>query len=262
MKKYINFGIILFCAWHASNAFAFDAKKQVCPDSITQVIEKHIAVDNFKSQHARDGGVIIAEACKASPTDASQSIAVFAYDADADGKAKVVVALVDTSKRKVVSIYHDTISQDASLTLGEGSFQIDTARYNLAQHIRAFGVNMTSTDGGHGCYDGGLGAERRLFALIEGKIKPILEGFFVSTWRYTKGGATCNGGMGDQSTEEFSYSIAMGNTKTNGLANLHISGTSSDHKRKRFSYVLRYDGNKYPMNGLQNAIYKWQEKSN
>jgi hypothetical protein len=258
MKKTINFGTLLLCACFCFSAHAFDPAKQPCANSITQMVGKHIAVSNFKLSKAENGGVIVDQACKTYPTDAAKSIAVFGYDGGGNHEKKFVVALIDTSKRKIVSIYQDIIQEDAVLTLGKGSFHIDTARYNLAQGIRAFGVDIASINhGGRGCYEGGFGPERRLFAQFDDKMKSVMQGFQLSNWTYTKGGMTCNVDS-DQSKEEFSYSITVGNGSTNGLANLQILRTSSQRKRRPFSYVLRYDGEKYSTEGLQNAIYKWR----
>jgi hypothetical protein len=258
MKTCTSILAFLLFAWQCSSAQAFDVSKQACSELITQVVGKHIAVNNFKLVHSDNGGVVIAQVCKTLPTDAAKSIAVFAYDAGVKDEKKFVVAVVNTSTRKLVSMYQDAIQEDAVLTFREGSFHIDTARYNLAHSVRAFGIDI-QTVYWQGCREGDRGPERRLFVAQGDAIKPVLQDFYISTWSYTKGGATCNGGMGDQSKEEFSYSIAVGNAKTKGLANLHIIGTSSDRKRRPFSYVLRYDGEKYPVEQLRSAQNKWSE---
>ena len=250
--------ISLFMVFNSSRVYAFDETKQPCASSIIELVGKHIAVNNFKSRDADNGGVVIAMDCKTLPTDSSKQIAIFAYDAAIEYEKNFVVAIIDKSKLKVDSIYKDKIQEDASLTLGGSSLQIDTARYQIAKGIRAFGVDI-DTVFRQGCVEGGFGSERRLYAPNHNEIKPILEGFYISSWSYTKGGVACNGGMGDQSTEYFSYSIAVGNKSSKGMKNLQIIGKSSDRKRRPFTYMLRYDGDKYPTDGLQESLSKWRQ---
>jgi hypothetical protein len=251
--------ISLFMVCNSSRVYAFDETKQPCASSIIELVGKLIAVNNFKPRDGDNAGVIIAKACKTLPTDSSKLITVIAYDSTKEFEKNFVVAIVDKSKQKVVSIYQNMIGEDAILTLGEGSLHIDTARYQLAQDIRAFGIDVETVYMYGGCYEGGIGPQRSLYVPTGDKIKQITDWFYLSDWSYTNGGSTCNGGTGDQSTEGFSYSIAVGNKSSKGMKNLQIIGKSSDRKRRPFTYMLRYDGDKYPTDGLQESLSKWRQ---
>lgn len=255
----LNFVLFTFALCHSVYAQAdSEQKKQDCSDTMVKLVGKHLGISDFL--HTSD--VIAAEACKVWPKDNSKTIAIFAYDAGVEDEKQLIVVLVDTLKERIVATYEGTIQEDAAMTVGPGSFRIDTARYDLAPGVRAFGLDVT-TSYRQGCVDGGLGPARTLFVQDGKEIRPILENFYISSWSYVQGGPSCAEGK-NVVIEEITYSIGIGNKTTNGYANLKITAYSAAKtKRKSFQYELRYDGKQYPtslFNGGGTELDNWSKE--
>jgi hypothetical protein len=259
----LNFFLFTFVLCHSVYAQAdSEQNKQHCSDTMVKLVGKHLGISDF----SHTSGVIVDEACKVWPKDDSKTIAIFSYDAGVEHEKRLIVVLVDTLKERVVATYKRAIQEDAAMTVGAGSFRIDTARYDLAPGVRAFGLDVT-TSYSQGCVDGGLGPVRTLFVQDGKEIRPIFENFYISSWRYVQGGPSCAEGE-NVVTEDITYSIGIGNETTNGYANLKITADSSysgaaKTKRKPFQYELHYDGKKYPtslFNGAGTELDNWRRE--
>jgi hypothetical protein len=233
---------------------------QHCSDSTVRLVGKHFAISDF-------GGVIVAGVCKVWPKDKSLTIAMFAYESDEDYRKELVVAMVNSAKGSVVASYKGFIGEDAAMRVSETSLRIDTARYDIAPGVRAFGLDVTSGYSS-GCGDGGLGAIRTLYVREGSTIRPILENFITHTWRIVQGGPTCAPDGKELVTEDIFYGIGIGKSVTNGYANLVITPAISFSNgvasaRKPFQYEIRYDGKEYPTlnsNGGGEALDKWRSQ--
>lgn len=269
MIRNVAFTAALICSGIGLPAYGqADSEKNRCDKSIVNLVGKYLNVSDFSYPRdhmypsAENGGVITAGVCKVLPKDHSKTIGIFAYDDEGVEYGKrLIVVLADIQRMEIVAIYRGAITEDAAMTVGSNSFKIDTARYDIAPGIRAFGLDVTSSYS-QGCGDGGLGPVRTLF-IQEGKvIRPVLEYFYISSWRFIKGGPSCVGGEGEIVTEGISYSIGIGKTTTNGFSDLLITATSSLSKRSPFQYNLRYNGKKYPtssgLNGGGVELDKWK----
>lgn len=276
MLRNIAFIVSLIFFIHNQSSYAEtnpEKKSQHCSQSILHLVGEHFGLNDFsypkEGMYAstENGGVITAGVCQEWPKDISKTISIFAYD-DTDtqenDEKQLIVALVDNIQGTVIATYKGVIQQDAAMTVGENSFWIDTARYDVAPGVRAFGLDVT-TSYSQGCVDGGLGPVLTLF-IQEGKeIKPILENFYRSTWSFVTGGPSC-ATQEEIITENITYFIGISKTTTNGYADLLINAVSSlsngvKSKRKPFQYKLRYDGEKYPtslFNGAGVELDRWQ----
>lgn len=247
------------------------AAKEICSQPTLDLLGKHFGVSDLSyperatSADAQNRGVIVAGACKAWPNDKSQTIAIVAYDAGVQYEKGLLVALVDTSRAEVLASYRAAMQEDASMTVGADSLRIDTARYDLAPGVRAFGFDAT-TSFSQGCVDGGLGPIRTLFVRDGKTIRPVLEWFYLSTWTFVEGGPSCASGDREIVTETISYAIGVGKATSKGFANLRITATSSFSNgarptRKPIQYELQYDGANYPsattFNGAAGKLDQW-----
>jgi hypothetical protein len=247
--------------------------QQICSPSTLDLLGKHFGISDLsypqsaRTSDAENRGVIVAGACKAWPNDKSQTIAIVAYDAGVEHEKALLVALVDTSRAVVLASYRGAMQEDAAMTVGADSFWIDTARYDLAPGVRAFGFDAT-TSYSQGCVDGGLGPIRTLFVRDGKAIRPVLEGFYMSTWTFVEGGPSCASGDREIVTETIAYAIGVGKAARKGLSNLRITATSSFSNgakptRKPLQYDLQYDGEKYPttttFNGAAGKIDRWHQ---
>jgi hypothetical protein len=227
-----------------------------CAESILELVGDHFGVNGLSywkaglEADAEKGTRVIDAACKVRPGDKSRTIASVTYDAGVKDEKRLLVAVVDTSHGKVIAAYAGAIQEDATMTVGQGSLRIDTGRYDLAPGVRAFGIDV-DTSYHQGCVDGGYGPFRTLFIQQGKAIRPVLEGFKVSTWSFVKGGPSCQAGD-EVVIETISYQIEIGKTVTKGFADLRVTSFSSYDDGKKpvsngLAYTLQYDGKIYPI---------------
>ncbi len=252
------FIVALICFGLVQSAYGqTDPEIKRCSESIVNLVGNRLNASNFSYPKngmypsAENGGVIIAGVCKVWPKDNSKTIAIFAYDAGVEYEKRLIVVLVDTIKGKIVATYKGAIQEDAAMTVGDNSLRIDTARYDIAPGVRAFGLDVTNSYS-QGCGDGGSGPVRTLFVQDGKKIKPILEDFYISSWSYIQEGRSrCTGADAPEESlyENRGYSLSIDTTSTNGYRDLLVTETISrdDGKRtgKPSRYKLHFDGKKY-----------------
>jgi hypothetical protein len=259
-------GIAALLALAASLSHAAP-QAQPCDPAVVKAAGAHARLEHFEmpreylSASVENGGLLVAQACKA--WAGGDILAAFAYDAGEPSVKQLVVALVEPRGTRVLAMYQGRIEEDAVLTLGGGSLRLDTARYDLAPGVRAFGLD-TETVFSQGCVDGGLGPTRTLFVREGSRIRPVLEGFYVSNWSYVEGGPSC--GPDEKVVETIAHTIAIGSAKSRGFANLAVTARRSRSDGKRagapaFRYELRYDGTSYPLttfNGAGPGLDRWR----
>lgn len=122
---------------------------QSCDRPALEAVGRFLHVDNFREASYRDStAAVVAASCKAWPRDENIVLVAAAYmlpgdpDRNSDqANRHFVVAMVDTSRDRVVRSFRSTIVQDATLQIqGHGDFHLDTAPYELAPGVRALGV--------------------------------------------------------------------------------------------------------------------------
>ena len=179
----------------------------------------------------------MATACRTSPVDPSLLLVVAAYDRAASGEKALVVAIIDTRTTAVRSAFQGTVDGDAALSLAQGSLALDTARYDLAPGVRAFGVDQASS-----MREGGLARYRTLFVQDGPALRPVLDAFLI----YAEGGAADGADQADPTT---AWKIAIAPHATHGYADLVITpvidgppGAKPSHGPRS---TLAYDGQRY-----------------
>ena len=251
-----NFSIIVFSilVCHSARGQADSHPDQgPCTDASLKLVSQHLKIKEINfgdDSHSDVNNDVIASTCKRWPSDKSLMIVSFAYTSEVEYQKHLVVSLVDTAKTKVVASYKGVIGEDAILTIGAGSLRLDTARYDLGPGIRAFGLDF-STVYSQGCVDGGLGPTRTLFVREGETIRPVLEGLYLSTWTFIKGGPSCASGDREIVIETTSYAMSILNTVSNGFRDLRITAISSVDNDKKSPkrpvvYRLKYNGKAYP----------------
>jgi hypothetical protein len=173
--------MVLLGAWllvarcHAQDGAASSLEDQSCQPALVQLVSEQLKLPG--SMGAEAGGdsgtsTVIAAACKSNPADRKQTYVALAYDTGDQDTKRLLLAIVEGNR--VVADYRDKIYEDATLTLRSDSLHIDTARYMLAEGVRAFGLDVSGWASPN-CGDGGLGASRSLY-IQEGRIS-------VASWR-------------------------------------------------------------------------------
>jgi hypothetical protein len=238
-----------------AGATARAAQDQDCaPDTLA-------TVDAWLAKHPWKTGGTSAElritaACKRSPVDRDVTIVVAAYARGEDDKNEIV-ALVDTRSYKVHATFTGVIAEDATTRVG--SFGIDTARYQLAPGVRAFGVDFHSQAYVSNAAEFRREVERTLFIQDGPRLRPVLERFALTTWNAIPD----TGGSGELSH----WTIAVAPTRSHGLADLVVTrSTDPDLSATplRTRAVLHFDGKSYgidPNPGEAQALQPWPAAS-
>jgi hypothetical protein len=228
--------------------------KQVCSDDTFTAVGEHFKISNFKMTGVEDG-VVLAAACKSFPGDPMLEIAVFAYDAGEANEKQQLVALVNHDTGKIVSSNVSSISEDALVSVDGATFWIDTARYQLAPGVRAFGVDFRSGYNPHYCPESGEGAVRELFVREGRRLRLVLAGLVMSSWRYVEGSFEGCADVSEErpypATEHSERFLTVLKSKRMGYADLQlttqISFDNSIKPAQQSNKVLRYDGKRYPL---------------
>lgn len=191
-------------------------------------------------------------ACKASPVDQAVLIVAAAYVQDTDddrmgvGDKNVIVALVQPRAGKLRSVLTGTIAEDAGMRVARGSLHVDTARYDLAAGVRAFGVDVSSDAPGPKCPDGVFGPLRTLFVQDGASLRPVLAGVPLTSWHRVSGPACpWSEGADDAVIQNTATTISVAPHATHGFADLVLASTIDGRPAPRRRRVLPYDGTRY-----------------
>jgi hypothetical protein len=220
---------------------------QTCAPEVFESIGALLQIADFANAGKQAVG---ASVCKRLP--GAQSIVLVAMLYKTGSDANLVVAMFDEKSGKVVSTYTAPIVEDATMSVNGARMHIDTARYDLAPGVRAFGVDIHS---GYlpSCGDGGYDGIRTLLVRDGEKLRPVLD-LTLSTWQIVeRGNSRCsNVDVGTTVIATQTSTITVAKTVTNGYADLLITTVSKydDEKRRKpratGRTLLRYDGKKYP----------------
>ena len=228
----------------ASGAHAMGGAQDCQPDDLAPVD----AWFAKQGSHARPPGppTLLASACKASTVDKNLLIVAAAYDSDTPDWKHVVVAQVDRRSARVRRVFRGTIDIDASMVLAGDSLHIDTARYDLASGVRAFGVDVHSGKSGPRCAEANFGPLRSLFVQQGASLRLVLSSVMLDSWRVV-GGNPCPPPAtdGEVELEHTAATIAVSPHATHGLADLVLVTTVDSTPPAQRSTVLKYDGTAY-----------------
>lgn len=196
--------------------------------------------------------------CKAMPWIPGKTIVAFArykrpffagekMDAG-DGYYDLDVSIFDEGKDRLAHrlVLEDVLSSDAERLESLG---VDTARYNLARNVRAFGIGVRNM------HLGGTNSERYtlyLFALRDGKLVELTGPLGLGFSTHTRSNTECT------EHQERQRSIVIAKTSSHGYADLIVNekridpeitmtptGCKEVGKLTRRRYVLRFDGSRY-----------------
>jgi hypothetical protein len=214
----------------------------------------HYCTSRIAVAVAKGAGIRYNEAdaatCKSAPDDPARTLAALAYPADGAQVKTLVVAVVDTRSARVVRSYQQDVTEDAAVMVGADSLSLDTARYQLAPGVRAFGLRFNSDARGASCADGIWRDELTLFVPDGESLRPVLKGLAMNRSR-ARQGCFGNGG-GTLVYDEARLSIALAPTRTKGYADLEVSASirrNGEGAAKVERLSLRYDGEEYRISG-------------
>jgi hypothetical protein len=228
---------------------------------IGSVLAEKLGVD-FRMR-VNDGEVIDL-VCKTHPLHPEQTIVALFHDlkdkpvGDADLEKKgFVLAVIDIKQRKLISLYRDTIGEDATTRISDFSLHIDTARYNLAPGVRAFGVRMNIGYGPR-CAEGGESNYLSLFVEEGKQLKPVLKDLPMSMWSITEGSNGCGYSDTAYTMDSAALTLTVSPSVTNGRHDLEVvahhqieqwnagaDAPAKQHTKKQVLGKLHANGNRF-----------------
>lgn len=190
----------------------------------------------------------VAAACKLWPYDKNMLIVAAAYAQDKERDKNLVVALVDTKTMTIRATFQGVIAEDATWSVVQGSLHLDTARYDLAPGVRAFGIDISSDAVDNAVVRGGVTATRSLFVQQGTQLRLVLDGFVLTTSTKGADGLT-----------KTSSKLALASTSSHGFADMLVTrsiepGSGKDHA------TLVFDGTRYGVSGGGYARHQLTEQ--
>lgn len=257
MRIVAGIWVALTCTLVAGPAPA--RERQPCDvAAVARVLAKKLPIQ-FPA--GEEPGDVIDLVCKAHPAHPHLTIvAIFHVLKDAQGnrlpdQAGFATAVVDVRRGHLESFYQDAIDEDASIRVRDGSLWLDTARYELAPGLRAFGVRM---DIGYGprCAAGGESQYLTLFVANGTRLRPVLKSQPIRLWQVLRwSDAPDTGACTQELSVEANLSLSMGRAALNGWRDLDVTAkiqfdpgapkAGGLRPQVRRVTTLRYDGAQY-----------------
>lgn len=223
-------------------------REETCAPDVYKAVKQHLKIKEFAPR--KDSGNVISAACRIWPYKNNQLLAAFAYDEGIEYEKRLLVLILDEKTKGVISSFRGDIGEDAVTEVDEYSLKLDTARYQLGESARAFGIRFTSSARGASCGEGYWGNELTLF-VPEGKsLRPVAT-LNLYQQRWLEG---CPAATSHALWEDAMLTVGMGETSTNGLFDLVVTakitvnsmGASTQNLKDRTErHTLRYDGKFY-----------------
>jgi hypothetical protein len=239
LKKIIFF-ITLFCCQTVFAESVNEPTNQFCTELITNVASS-LHIDSLSVDNSSESDNQVSDyTCKYWPNDKSKIILAFSYRHNfTDPEANLVVAI--SNQAQIVATYTEVIEQDAVTYIEPSSIKIDTAKYQLSNKLRAFGLRINAEH--HSCgHEGGAANDFRLFILENSHLKNILSGITLSQWKIQNPENSCSPAEVIIDTTE-SY-ISISPNITNGYHDLIIKSKHSDSNKFTVK-TLKYNGENY-----------------
>jgi hypothetical protein len=242
--------------------------EQLCDARALAAVGRFVNVANFKEPalgHDADASAMVAAAaCRAVPALHGRLVAA-AYRSGHQDDLMLAIALVDASGN-VQSSFKGAMDGDPGLKIVSGSLWLDTAAYDIAPGVRAFGLDVTS-GAPRSCAGMGSGARRSLFISQGRFIRPVLQDLPMSEWTLIqRGKSACTDSSAPDLTitENFAARLALAPSSTRGYRDLVVTGAASRDdghldERPPFSAVLKWDGRIYSIDAQQQAWTAWRQ---
>ena len=249
---------------------AHAADNRECGPSVLGPLGRELKVAHFVPAPYDFGkdpaGVILASSCKRAPDDPRLTLAAVGWTTSQEDTKGLAVAIVDESAGAVVALHREEIEEDAGTRMNNGSLRLDTAPYDLAPGVRAFGVDFFSDE--QGCGEGSLGPRRTLYVREGRALRPVLQDLAIAESWYLRGNQPrCVSDQREAETavlESYDVTIALGAAGRNGWRDLALTVTArrDDHKPSRLKPLhvrVPYDGDAYPLAPFGKAYDQWRK---
>jgi len=243
--------------------------EQLCDARTLASIGRYVQAPNFSEprlgQAPDAGAVVAAAACRAAPAYHGRLVAA-AYRSGHQDDLLLVIAIVDSTTGQIGASFKGNLDSDPNVRIVSGSLWLDTAAYDLAPGVRAFGLDVTSGLP-RGCAGVGSGARRSLFVSQGRFIRPVLQDLPMSEWALIqRGKSACTDGSAPDLTitENFTATLSLASTSTRGYRDLVVTGAAARDdghldERPVLRSVLKWDGHVYSIDEQQRAWTAWRQ---
>ncbi|HEY6896601.1 MAG TPA: hypothetical protein VI279_05015 [Rhodocyclaceae bacterium] len=170
MTNLVKFSALLFML--IAGGASANTEDEICTDDIRAIVSREMKIEALVPR--RQDGNIVSESCKSWPYNKNMMLSAFAYDAGVEYEKTLVVAMIDMKTKRIVSRYQTIISEDAVTEVGEYSLRLDTARYQLAKGVRAFGLRFNNSARGASCGEANWNDELTLLVPEGKQLRPVL----------------------------------------------------------------------------------------
>ena len=226
--------------------------EQLCDARTLAALGRALQVANFREPvlgHDADDTAVVAAAYRSGHAD----------------DLLIAIAVLGTGGQ-VGATFKGNLESDPAVKIVSGSLWLDTAAYDLAPGVRAFGLDITSGLP-RGCTAGGSGARRSLFVSQGRFIRPVLQDLPMSEWNLIqRGRSACTDASAPEATitENFSATLGLAPTSTRGWRDLVVTGTASRDdgrvdERAVQRTTLKWDGRIYSTDEQQRAWATWKQ---
>jgi hypothetical protein len=245
-------------------AFAGEAHADEPP--CTDAIRTALVSGKIRAAALDDSSVIVAEACKPWPYDPRLTLATVAYPtgvaeaASDDRTITVITAMIDADGR-VVARRSDEVGEDAVTEYSNGSLRLDTARYDLAPGVRAFGVVFRSVARGASCPDRSFEDELTLYVRDGEQLRPVFA-TYLGVDSAVEGGLCATSAR--NVVEHADITLSIGPKRSRGYADIvskavveRWSQRDTPEGRRHATRTFRYDGKRYVSDAYEASLY-WE----
>lgn len=171
--------LLVVACWLAATGLpvvsaAGPADLQACsPDTVEQLEHARLG-----PPQDRPAVAAVASACKIWPFDESILLATAAFgdpeQSPGERRLYSIVAMLSAADGTVMATHHEEVEEDAGTVVMEDDYRVDTARYDLADGVRAFGVAFDNSAPGPSCPEGGANDQLTLFVREGTRLRPVL----------------------------------------------------------------------------------------
>lgn len=244
------FRIALMCAAMLGLAAAASASAQTEQTCLAAEIET--AARQLPTPVDADAA-LIASACRHWPWRREWRLSAVAFETapydEAWGGRRIGLALAVHDGAGRIARYTVEEQEDASIRWGEDALWLDTARYDLVEGLRAFGV-IQRTGYSPPCADGHRTGTLTLYVIAGDTLRPVF-GMDMARTLTLQGGCYSEA---DTVQQEASISIALADTTTHGFRDLWISADIRGPAPRRYRAKVTYNGDRYDTRDWEEAF--------
>lgn len=260
-------------------------ESQRCSDDVLRDIGKLYNFDGLTYRNEQSKGLVLMTACRIWPYDESITLSAFLIGSShAGGNPELYIGMVDNKKNQLLARYNEALGNPFApvIDADKDHLRIDTARYDLAPGVRAFGIDVFKGDQDDPyCGAETIGHTRHLYVKRGNEIGELFsQGLTMSYRTRIKGNANCRDGKPTTTQgvvfEDIKLTITMSKNTSDGYADLIITGVSTysdgtPSPRKPFYSEMKYShhfiGNKdhgtyanSPNGDLNSLIRAWRSE--